>query len=320
MAGQDGMEPLERLLNLVGLLLDTEHPLTFEQISDTLDAYRAQNTDTAKRMFERDKDILREYGVPLELRDLDAWGGEQGYLIPKELYYLPEIAFTPEELGSLLVAAQGGGGETPVEQAAQKLLYGADGGALAGLSGGPLAAGSDARGALLLDTARAAQDRRRVRFGYRTSQGKTSEREVDAFAVVFGRGHWYLVGHDRERDDIRAFRLSRFLGDLVDAGEGVGPPASFSAADHVERGPWVPGGEELAAVAFAPHIAWAAANSLRGASTRGPRGDGWVVVEIPMSDEHEMAGWILGFGADAEVLEPEELRANVMARLEAVRG
>ena len=314
------MEPLERLLNLVGLLLETEHPLTFEQISDTLDAYRAQNTDTAKRMFERDKDILREYGVPLELRDLDAWGGEQGYIIPKDLYYLPEIAFTPEELGSLLVAAQGSGGETPVEQAAQKLLYGADGGALAGLAGGPLAAGSDARGSLLLAAAQAAQDRRRVAFVYRTSEGQTSERDVDAFAVVFGRGHWYLVGHDRVRDDIRAFRLSRFLGDLTDGGEGEAPPQGFAAADHVERGPWVPGGEELAAVAFAPEMAWAAANSLRGASIRGTRGDGWVVVEIPMSDEHEMAGWILGFGADAQVLEPENLRAGVVSRLEAICG
>jgi len=320
MAGQDGMEPLERLLNLVGLLLETEHPLTFEQISDTLDAYRAQNTDTAKRMFERDKDILREYGVPLELRDLDAWGGEQGYIIPKDLYYLPEIAFTPEELGSLLVAAQGSGGGTPVEEAAQKLLYGADGGTLAGLGGGPLAAGSDARGSLLLATAQAAQDRRRVRFGYRTSEGKTSERDIDAFAVVFGRGHWYLVGHDRVRDDIRAFRLSRFIDDLVDAGPGIAPAEGFSAADHVDRGPWVPGGEELAAVAFAPNVAWAAANSLRGASTRGTRDDGWVVVEIPMADEHEMGGWILGFGADAEVLAPDNLRSGVVARLEAVSG
>jgi proteasome accessory factor B len=271
-------------------------------------------------MFERDKDILREYGVPLELRDLDAWGGELGYTIPKDLYYLPEIAFTPEELGALLVAAQGGGDETPVERAAQKLLYGADGGVLAGLSGGPLAAGHDARGALLLGTADAAQERRQIRFGYRTSQGKTSERDVDAFAVVFGRGHWYLVGHDRERDDIRAFRLSRFTGDFSDVGPGTDPPEGFSAADHVDRGPWVAGGEELAEVAFAPEMAWYAASSFRGASERGPREDGWIVVEIPMADEQEMAAWILGFGADAEVIAPAGLRAGVVALLEAVRA
>ena len=37
-----------------------------------------------------------------------------------------------------------------------------------------------------------------------------------------------------------------------------------------------------------------------------------------MADEHEMAGWILGFGADAEVLEPDNLRSVVVARLEAI--
>ena len=116
------MEPLERLLNLVGLLLETRTPLTFEQIRSTLEPYGQANVDSAKRMFERDKDILRDYGVPLELVDTDAWGTEQGYLIPKERYYLPEIEFTPEELGALMVAAQGVRGETPAEQAVRKLL------------------------------------------------------------------------------------------------------------------------------------------------------------------------------------------------------
>ncbi|MGH2631038.1 MAG: helix-turn-helix transcriptional regulator, partial [Actinomycetota bacterium] len=141
MTGPDRMEPLERLLNLVGLLLETPKPLTFEEIRATLDAYRADKVDSAKRMFERDKDQLREFGIPLQLVDVDVWGTEQGYVIPKDEYYLPEIAFTPEELGALLVAAQSGGENTPAEQAARKLLYGADGGVLAGLAGGPLASG-----------------------------------------------------------------------------------------------------------------------------------------------------------------------------------
>src|SRR6266542_1167938 len=138
MAGEDRMEPLERLLNLVGLLLETRTPLTFEQIRDTLEPYGQENVDSAKRMFERDKDVLREYGVPLELVDLDAWGSEQGYLIPKDRYYLPEIAFGPDARSPVLVAA-----------------------------------------------ADAAQRRRRIRFEYRTAAGQVSERDVDAFAVVY---------------------------------------------------------------------------------------------------------------------------------------
>ena len=126
------MEPLERLLNLVGLLLETRVPLTFEQIRETLEPYRQENVDSAKRMFERDKDILRDYGVPLELVDTDAWGTEQGYVIPKDAYYLPEISFTPEELGALFVAAQGVRNDTPAEEAVRKLMVGCRGGSARG--------------------------------------------------------------------------------------------------------------------------------------------------------------------------------------------
>ncbi len=55
----DRAEPLERLLNLVGLLLETPQPLTFEQIRRVLESYGQTNPDSAKRMFELDKDVLR---------------------------------------------------------------------------------------------------------------------------------------------------------------------------------------------------------------------------------------------------------------------
>jgi proteasome accessory factor B len=321
MAGEDRMEPLERLLNLVGLLLETRVPLTFEQIRDTLEPYGQENVDSAKRMFERDKDILREFGVPLQLVDIDAWGTEQGYLIPKDKYYLPELSFTAEELGALLVAAQGVRDDTAVAtQAVRKLLYGAQGGVLAGLGGGPLASGSDARGALVMAAVDAAQGRRRVRFGYRTSQGKAAERDVDAYAVVFRAGHWYLVGFDHEREEARSFRLSRFTSDLVDAGDGSEPPSGFRAAGHVMSGPWVAAGEERATIALSPEIAWWATSTLAGAETVRARDDGWVEVTVPVADERELAPWILQFGPDAVVVDPASLRDEVVARLEELVG
>jgi proteasome accessory factor B len=320
MAGDDRTEPLERLLNLVGLLLETRQPLTFERIRETLEAYRRGSVDAAKRMFERDKDLLREFGVPLELEDTDVWGTEQGYVIPKEKYYLPEIAFTPEELGALLVAAQSGGENSAAEQAARKLLYGADGGVLASLSGGPLASGSDARSALVLSVTGAVAAHRRVRFGYRTSQGIASDREVDAFAMLFRGGHWYLVGHDRERADVRAFRLSRFTSEPADLGEGDAPPEGFEAAGHVSAGAWAVGGEERALVAFAPEVAWWAGGTLSGAQSEATLDDGWVEMSVPYADEGVLAALLLQFGPQAEVKEPASLRAEIVRRLELVRG
>ncbi|HEX7247697.1 MAG TPA: WYL domain-containing protein [Actinomycetota bacterium] len=317
MTAEDRMEPLERLLNLVALLLETPTPLTYEQIRDTIHAYQGDNVDSAKRMFERDKDQLRGFGIPLRLVDTDVWGTEQGYQIPKDEYYLPEIEFSPEELGALLVAAQSGGENTQAEQAARKLLYGADGGVLAGLAGGPLASGSDANGDLLIECADAAQRRRRVRFGYRTSHGQTADREIDAYAMVFRGGHWYLVGHDTERDDVRAFRLSRFIGELHDLGEGRQPPDGFRGADHVQGGPWTSSAEEHARIAFSPDVAWWAIGSFAGATRVDVEPDGWVLADVPMTAPGPMASVVLQFGPEAVVREPEALRRAVIDRLEA---
>ena len=316
----DRTEPLERLLNLVGLLLETSTPLTFEQIRRVLEPYGQANPDSAKRMFERDKDVLREYGVPLELVDVDVWGTEQGYVIPKEKYYLPEIEFEPNELVALLVAAQSGGQDPAAESGARKLLYGADGGVLAGLGGGPLASGSDARSNLVHAAAEATQGLRRIRFTYRTSQGRTSDRDVDAWAMVFRAGHWYLVGHDRERDDVRAFRLSRIVGEIADTGTGSAPPENFRAADHVDTGPWVAAGDDRAEVLFSPTRAWVAASQFPGATEIGTDEEGRVVMEIPMADEEAFAAMLLEYGPDAVVRSPHSLREAVVSRLEAVLG
>jgi proteasome accessory factor B len=316
----DPIDPLERLLNLVGLLLETPRPLTFDDIAERMEGYGGDNRDSAKRKFERDKDTLREYGVPVDLVDTDVWGTEQGYLIRKEAYYLPEIAFTPEEITALFVAAQSGTDAQGASTAVRKLLYGAEGGVLTGMGGSPLVAASDSPGERVALAAAAAEGRRRVRFGYRNARGETSDREVDAYGVVFRGGHWYLVGLDRGHDEVRAFRLSRCTSDPADVGEGSEPPEAFHAADAVEGGPWTAAPDDAAEVAFADGAAALALASFPGAHPERTDADGRQVVTIPMADEEAAAAAILQYGPDAEVLGPASLRRRVRARLEVLAG
>ncbi|HET9671324.1 MAG TPA: WYL domain-containing protein, partial [Actinomycetota bacterium] len=130
---------------------------------------------------------------------------------------------------------------------------------------------------------------------------------------------WYLVGHDHERDAVRAFRLSRVVGELSDAGAGGEPPADFRAADHVQTGPWVATGEDRAVVLFSPERAWLARSQFPGAEQTGSE-DGWVVTELPMADEEAMTAMLLEYGPDAIVRSPASLRDAVIARLEAARA
>jgi len=313
------MQPLERLVNLVALLLDARRPLTFDEIRGRMaEAYEQEDLDTAKRMFERDKGILRDIGVPIEVVATDVWESDQGYLIPKDAYYLPEIAFTPEEISALFVAAHAGREGSSAEEAVRKLLSGSEGGILAGVSGFALAT-DDLSEARLTAAAEAVGEQRGVRFTYRTSRGVEAERHVEAYGLVVRGGSWYLVGLDRDRHEIRSFRLSRVSSDLADAGEGSAPPEGFRAADHVQVGPWGPGEpHDLARIAFSPSVAWWATKGLQGAEKVGERADGWVEISIPNGPGDGLVSWVLSFGPDAVVLEPEELRRGIVRRLEAI--
>src|ERR671919_643087 len=122
------MHPLERLVNLVALLLETSRPLTFEDIRSVLPAYVQADRASAKRQFERDKETLRQIGIPVETVATDAWEVEEGYRIPKERYELPDISFTPDEVAALFVAAHAPGRDGDAARAFRKLALGAGGG------------------------------------------------------------------------------------------------------------------------------------------------------------------------------------------------
>jgi proteasome accessory factor B len=316
------MQPLERLVNLVALLLESRRPLTFEEIRERMaGAYEQADLDSAKRMFERDKDILRDIDVPIEAVATDAWDVEQGYRISKDRYYLPDISFTPEEISALFVAASAGGPEASgAEHGVRKLLYGAEG-VLGGVAGVPLAPEGGPTDARLTAAALALAERRRIRFGYRTARGQGSERRVDPYGLVFRGGHWYLVGLDMDREEIRAFRLSRLSSELADEGQAGAPPEGFSASAHVRAAPWgeqAPGEPPARArVLFDPQIAWLAARAVRGAEFAGTAPDGRAEVRVPVTDPSWVASWVLSHGPSAEVVEPAEVRQEVVRRLEA---
>jgi proteasome accessory factor B len=312
------MHPLERLINLVALLLDTRRPLSFEEIRSRLPAYRQADQSSAKRMFERDKDILREVGIPVEVGPTDVWDVEQGYRIPPERYYLPEISFTSEEVWALFVAAHAPGEDGEAERAFLKLSSGVDAEVLAGLGERREAPGVDASGRHLGLVADALARRRSLRFRYRAANGKVGDRHVDPFGLVYRRGHWYVVGLDRARDDIRSFRLSRLRSVVKDGGPASAPPEGFSAGEHVQSGPWGLGRPAARArVEFSPKVAWMAASAVPEARTVRTRRDGWVELDVPASETDAFVSWILSFGADAHVRSPRAIRDRVVERLRA---
>ena len=97
----------ERLLNLVICLLATRSYLAAEQIRRAVPQYDETASDEAfHRMFERDKDELRELGIPLETGTNSVWDDDHGYRIARRDYELPDVELEPDEAAAVGLAAR----------------------------------------------------------------------------------------------------------------------------------------------------------------------------------------------------------------------
>ena len=306
----------ERLLNLVICLLATRRYLTVQQIREAVPGYDSGSEEAFRRMFERDKEELRELGIPLETgTDSRAHEDDLGYRIARRDYELPEVVLAPDEAAALGLAAR-------LWQSAP--LAGATGSALlklqaAGIDVTPVSGVLEPRVAAsepaFAGALEAVRDGTPVRFTYRTAgRADPEERSVEPWGVVSWHGHWYLVGQDTGRDAGRVFRLSRVVGTLAPAGD----PGSVVVPPGVDLRAFVARmtGEPVRATArvrVRSGTCWA----LREGAPTVPAGDGWDELEVGYSDPERLADRVTGFGADAVVLDPPEARAAVVARLTA---
>ncbi len=307
----------ERLVNLVLCLLSSRRYLTAEQLREIVPGYSAGSDEAFFRTFERDKAELRELGVPLEVGRNSITDTVDGYRITRGAYELDDIHLEADEAAAVALA---------VRLWDSPQLAGAATGALHKLR----AAGIDvdeealprvepkigAAEPALPSMLGAVRAERAVRFSYRrASDSEVATRTLDPWGVISWRGHWYVVGHDHDRDAARCFRLSRIVGTPDPAGDVVVPrPAGIDLMAHVigsaERPD--PGTAEL----------WVAREAARGLRRWGrvvaPRelgGRAGDLLRLELTRPERAAGWIAGFGADAVVLAPEVLAKAVAGRL-----
>ena len=315
---------VERLMNLVICLLSTRQFLTAEWIRDSVAGYDDSSSHEAfSRMFERDKNELRDLGVPLETGAATRFGGVEGYRINRDAYELPDIDLTSEESAAVAVAVKLW--ESPeLTSAAQSALLKLRAAGIqvdqnesaAAVTAVPARTrGSEpALGALLA----AIDEGKSVRFEHRPSLTEPyTTRTVQPWGVVTFRGRWYLVGHDVDRDDTRTFRLSR-IGDEVEAfgaPQSVRKPDGIDLQDIVRR---VAGTSSVSGTARVwlqdgRALELRRMGTIVATRTLGTRSG--TVVEVPVRSWDWISRLIAGHGADAVVLEPAELRADVISTL-----
>jgi predicted DNA-binding transcriptional regulator YafY len=295
---------VERVLNTLIYLLESPRPVTAEEIRRTVPGYSPDSDEAFHRMFERDKGLLRQLGIPLELVALDAWEVDYGYTVNPEEYAMEDPGLTDEERAALSLAAtmvQVGGGHFGLD-GLRKL-----GGAERGIAYEPFGADLGAEGDLLGAIFDAVVQRSPLEFDYRGSR-----RKLNPYGVAFRRGHWYLVGGGPEGE--RIYRVDRVSD--VSAGDSGSfrRPEGFDPKAVLKAHPWETGADDPveASVIFDPEVAWWASRTLGLEYTDGP-----LEVHLPVSNRDAFIGWILSFGPSAEIVAPLDLRAELLNRVDA---
>jgi proteasome accessory factor B len=312
----------ERLVNLVICLLSTRRFLTAAQIAATVPGYEHDPDDPKdheafQRKFERDKAELRELGVPLETGTSSILDAEPGYRIAHRDYALPDIPLEPDEAAAVGIAARlwrhAGLSAAASSGLAKLRAAGVDVDPQATLGVEPVVTVDPAFGPLTA----AVRDRVAVSFQYRVPEDDAATaRRLQPWGLVCWRGRWYVVGHDVDRRAERCFRLSRIVGSVRRSGRpgGYQPPEGVDLISYVAR--WAGPSER-------PGRATVLVRPGRGTGVRRwaeditatPEGDR---ITLRYADPEGLASWLVGYGADVQVLEPPEVREAAITRLREI--
>jgi proteasome accessory factor B len=295
------MDKLERLLNLAAALLDAERPMTADELRNRIGGYPEAKA-SFRRAFERDKDDLRAMGLPLGVEPVPGTDPPvDGYRMRRADYSGTELRLEPDELAALHLATN------------LVRLDGADTGLLK--LGGSTAGATDEVGHVPFDDAlavmiAAAADRKAVTFTYNDTR-----RTVEPWRLSFTRGHWYLAGWDRTRDDERLYRVDRITGEVEVGDEATRDVGAVNDPSDL-RGWELGDGEPVRALVRIDAVQAAHARHLLGAVQ--DLDDGGVVAELFVRNEEAFRSFVLSFLDHAEILEPPELRDGMIRWLEAL--
>jgi predicted DNA-binding transcriptional regulator YafY len=306
-------ERVERLTNLLALLLETPEPLSLVQIAGELGGQYPESQVARRAAFERDKAALREIGVPIDQEIVPGgeYAGQTRYWIDRERYELRDLRLDDDEARALQVAMAA---TRPGSTSGQEALWKLGAGVLD--RSAPIAA-------VLPDLPylpalrEAVTTRTSVRFRYRDV-----ERRVDPWGLLLRDGFWYLIGLDHGRGEQRTFRIDRIDGAVETlAGTTFERPPGFDPRRALPSDPKMIGATEavpLARVRIDAARARDAVVDLGDDRVLVRHPDGSVDVEVPCANVAAFRSWLLGFLEHAEVLTPDEVRDDVVRWLEAV--
>ncbi len=316
---QATIRPEDRLFHLILALMATPSGVTKDHILHSVRGYREDtesgvSKDTLERRFERDKDILRDMGIPLEtVVPAEDEGNNRNtvYRIPKGKYDHPDsLHLSAQDIRLLNVAAAvWREGSLSHDARVAQLKLASHG----------LRVNEPLLGALPMITARdpalaslrmALAENRQVQFSYlKPGELHATRRVVSPLAVVMHEGSWHLLSVDGATGDQRTFLLRRIVSavQILDDPVAKAPANTVSQmTEELDRLYW----SHVASIRVTPDSQAATILSHRPGTTID--GD---VYSVHYTDVNVLADSLCEHGPEVTVLSPPELIDSVVRQL-----
>lgn len=304
----------ERLVNLTIALLATGRWITKSEIYENIEGYSGE-PDAKERMFERDKEELRNLGIDIEVGTFDPlFEDEVGYRIRPENYRIQVSELTPQQLALISSATQSWRGAILDSKASAGLIKLKALGIESDVDGIPInphqVRNSDANLAKVID---ALALRKTISFDYRASDNTDENRAIEPYGVGTKNGFWYVAGNDLERRAVRLFRLDRVVSEVKEQGRGASYeiPEDFSMHNQLQSRTRKHVAQLLVRKGKADRLR-------KHASVQEPQ-DEWDLVEYQYSDVKDLVRDLLWHRDDVKVIGPPEVKESLMASLHSVQ-
>ncbi len=313
-------ERIYRLLKLITLLQTGK-----QQLADDL----AGQLQTSRRTLFRDLNLLKQVGIPVQYH-----AGQHTYHI-EQSFFLPPVNLTlPEVLGLMtLVHRQGPAAQLPnfdavatamlkIESTLPREVQDYCGTAVETVVYRPAPTTDAAQLGSTFDRIwQAAYHRERVLIEYDSFYEKKSiEVTLRPYRLMFVSRGWYVVGFSEQHREVRTFKLDRVLSAKL-SGEQFEPDPEFDLARYFGNA-WqmIRGDREYRVrIRFSPMVAGNVEEVLWHPTQHVERQqDGSLIFEVRVDGLREIVWWVLGYGKEAVVLEPTELREMIREHLQAM--
>jgi proteasome accessory factor B len=302
--GDVAVDKAERLINLTMALLASRRFLSKNEIYSIVPGYSG-SAETRERMFERDKNDLRDLGLEIEVGNDDPlFDDEAGYRIDAQRYSfdLGELDGVDLALLSLSAANWQSSLLSKSGQSAIRKLE-------------SISASSDTESLHLPHYSpevpgkhfeilwKAITDKRRVSFTYNSQHD--SYRTIEPYGLTLNRGFWYLVGRDLDKEEIRLFKVVRIADDL----EMDNSKKSFDQPDPVTlRNLMRNNGGSDQRIEVDLLIAQGRAYEIRRIAQIQPSSDEWESATLVADSQFELFELLARAGVSVIITSPQQIR------------